>query len=79
MLKTTKVHHISILFGDFNANLVEGGSIEGYLGNYGLGDHTERGDRLIQFCESSVNNTQFVHTNTKKKLHYTKSSKDEKY
>jgi hypothetical protein len=49
LLKITKKEDVSIVMGDFNAK-VGAGSVDGVVGNYGLGSRNERGDKLIEFC-----------------------------
>lgn len=52
-----------IIMGDWNA-VVGQESLEHIIGNYGLGNRNERGDRLIDFCskhELLITNTYFNH------------------
>lgn len=48
-LKYTKGNEMCIIMGDFNAKIGRG-SVEGIVGEHGLGERNERGDRLVQFC-----------------------------
>jgi hypothetical protein len=55
--------YINILMGDLNAKVGQG-KVGEQVGKYGLGNRNDRGDRLIQFCQSE----DFVITNTFFKL-----------
>ena len=51
--------------GDKNAKIGKG-KVEDVVGEYGLGERNERGDRLIQFCQENnliVANTFYQHPN----------------
>lgn len=61
VLRSLKKHEINIVMGDFNAKVGQG-KVEGYVGDYGLGERNDRGDRLVQFCQEKdfiVSNTMF--------------------
>ncbi|KAL1446687.1 hypothetical protein WDU94_006588 [Cyamophila willieti] len=54
-----------ILMGDFNARVGRGEDLP-YVGQYGLGERNERGDRLVEFCAKNkfvITNTWFKHHN----------------
>ena len=60
-LRSTKKNELTIITGDFNAKVGKG-RIEDIVGEHGLGDKNERGDRLIQFCREedfTIANTWF--------------------
>lgn len=63
LLKTTKKNDINIIMGDFNAKIGKG-SVLDIVGNFGLGERNERGDRLVEFCQ----NYEMIVTNTYFKL-----------
>lgn len=63
LLRTTKKADTTIILGDFNAKVGKG-KVGEYVGEYGLGDRNERGDRLVEFCQQN----DFVITNTWYKL-----------
>lgn len=61
VLKNTKRRDINIIMGDFNAKVGKG-SEDDIVGNFGLGQRSERGNRLVQFCREErlvVTNTLF--------------------
>ncbi|XP_037942288.1 craniofacial development protein 2-like [Teleopsis dalmanni] len=61
LMRLTKSHEINIIQGDFNAK-VGRGEVHGVVGQYGLGERKDRGDRLIQFCQEyklKISNTMF--------------------
>ncbi|XP_072402422.1 uncharacterized protein [Diabrotica undecimpunctata] len=63
LIKATKKNEITLIMGDFNAKV--GQSKTGkVVGNFGLGERNERGDRLVQFCQEH----NLVLTNTLFKL-----------
>ena len=47
--KQTKEHEITIIMGDLNAKVGEGGDGD-VVGGFGLGEQNERGDRLVEWC-----------------------------
>ena len=56
---------ILIVMGDKNAKIGKG-KVDDVVGEYGLGERNERGDRLIQFCQENnliVANTFYQHPN----------------
>ena len=60
-MKLAKKGEITIIMGDFNAK-VGAGAVGNVVGNFGLGDRNNRGDRLVQFCteqQLSIVNTFF--------------------
>ncbi|XP_050513133.1 uncharacterized protein LOC126888800 [Diabrotica virgifera virgifera] len=60
-LKYTKKNELTIIMGDFNAKVGKN-RIEDIVGQHGLGEKNERGDRLIQFCREedfTIANTWF--------------------
>lgn len=63
VLRAIAKQHINIIMGDLNAKVGQG-KVGEHVGNYGLGNRNDRGDRLIQFCQSE----DFVITNTLFKL-----------
>ncbi|XP_030763694.1 craniofacial development protein 2-like [Sitophilus oryzae] len=52
VLRLTKSNEINLVLGDFNAKVGKGrlGSV---VGNYGLGERNDRGEKLIQYCEEN--------------------------
>uniref|UniRef100_A0A8D8R613 Craniofacial development protein 2 n=1 Tax=Cacopsylla melanoneura TaxID=428564 RepID=A0A8D8R613_9HEMI len=63
LLDQTKVDENVILMGDFNARVGRGEELP-YVGQYGLGDRNERGDRLVELCAKNnlvITNTWFKH------------------
>lgn len=61
ILKLTKKRDVTIVMGDYNAKIGEGG-YQDYVGKFGLGQRNERGDRLLQFCVEEdlvISNTLF--------------------
>ena len=61
LLKITKSGEVTIILGDFNAKIGKG-RVENIVGEYGLGERSDRGDRLVQFCQEEnlvVTNTWF--------------------
>lgn len=64
IMRTTKKGEIITVLGDLNAKIGEGAD-GNHVGAYGLGVRSERGDRLIQFC----NEQNLTITNTFFKLH----------
>lgn len=59
--KATKNNEVNIILGDFNAKIGSGRVLD-IVGEYGLGNRNERGDRLVQFCQEEnmmVTNTWF--------------------
>lgn len=50
IMRGTKNGDINIVMGDFNSKIGRGG-FENIIGEYGLGERNERGDRLLQFCQ----------------------------
>ncbi|XP_037932530.1 craniofacial development protein 2-like [Teleopsis dalmanni] len=60
-MRLTKSHETNIIQGDFNAK-VGRGEVQGVVGQYGLGERNDKGDRLIQFCQEyklKISNTLF--------------------
>lgn len=60
-LQTTKNHELTIILGDFNAKVGQG-EVENCVGKFGLGQRNERGDRLVEFCQTEnliITNTFF--------------------
>ena len=60
-LKQVKSTDIVITMGDFNAKVGKGRSGD-VVGDHGLGERNERGDRLVQFCQEQemwIANTHF--------------------
>ena len=53
MLKLTKEREITIIMGDFNANIGHG-KVDDLVGEFGLGVRNERGDRLLQLCTEVI-------------------------
>ncbi|CAG9837494.1 unnamed protein product [Diabrotica balteata] len=49
-MKMTKKHEVTMVMGDFNAK-VGRGKVNEIVGNFGLGERNDRGDRLICFCQ----------------------------
>ncbi|XP_069363460.1 uncharacterized protein [Maniola hyperantus] len=49
VMKRTKNHDINIIMGDFNAKVGEA-PVHNIIGQYGLGERNDRGERLIEFC-----------------------------
>ena len=47
--KQVKSTDILVVMGDFNAKIGKG-SVDSYVGAFGLGSRNERGDRLLDFC-----------------------------
>ena len=47
--KQAKEHEINIVMGDFNAKVGRGGDGD-TVGEFGLGERNERGDRLVEWC-----------------------------
>ncbi|XP_037931408.1 craniofacial development protein 2-like [Teleopsis dalmanni] len=61
LMRLTKSHEINIIQGDFNAKVGKG-EVNGVVGQYGLGERNDTGDRLIQFCQEyklKTSNTMF--------------------
>ena len=58
-----KASEITVVMGDFNAKVGNGRSGE-VVGDFGLGVRNERGDKLVEWCESRnqvIMNTIFRH------------------
>lgn len=51
VLKSTKSNHSTIVMGDFNAKIGQG-SVDKCVGEYGLGERNQRGDRMVEFCQT---------------------------
>lgn len=49
-----------MVLGDFNAK-VGSSVVNGYTGAFGLGDHNERGDQLIEFCQNEEMLITYIH------------------
>ena len=76
VMKYTKSGEITIVMGDWNAKVGQGGEYP-VKGNFGLGDLNERGGRLLDFCRSHklvVANTLFEHP--KRRIYTWKSPGD---
>lgn len=61
IMRGTKNIDINIIMGELNAKIGKG-RFENIIGEYGLGDRNERGDRLLQFYQEKslvVTNTWF--------------------
>ena len=61
VLKNVKTGEVNMIMGDFNAKVGQGKE-DDIVGNFGLGQRNERGDRLIQFCREErmiITNTLF--------------------
>lgn len=61
LLKLTRKHDVNVIMGDFNAKIGKG-KFENLVGPYGLGIRSERGDRLLEFCQEenvAITNTWF--------------------
>lgn len=61
VLKSLKNDQITIILGDFNAKIGKGRRSD-LVGDYGLGESNQRGDRLYEFCQNNdmiVTNTWF--------------------
>ena len=61
LLSLTKKQDLNIVMGDFNAKIGQG-RVAGLIGDFGLGERNERGDRLVEFCQKNrmlVANTWF--------------------
>ena len=70
MVKEVKSTDVLLIIGDFNAK-IGNCKYQDLVGNYGLGERNQRGDRLLQFCIENnlvVTNTTFKHP---KRLLYT--------
>ncbi|KAK4873205.1 hypothetical protein RN001_015234 [Aquatica leii] len=63
LLKQVKKHELCIVMGDMNAKIGKG-RFEDVVGEYGLGERNDRGDRLLQFPQEN----ELVITNTLFKL-----------
>ncbi|XP_030760715.1 craniofacial development protein 2-like [Sitophilus oryzae] len=79
VLRLTKSNEINLVLGDFNAKVGKGrlGSV---VGNYGLGERNDRGEKLIQYCEE--NNLTITNTWYKlpsRRLYTWKSPQDNDY
>lgn len=59
VLKSLKKSDMCYIMGDFNSKVGKGKQGK-YVGEFGLGERNERGDRLIQFCEEQ----EFIVANT---------------
>ena len=60
-LKQVKPTDIVLTIGDFNAKVGKGRTSD-VVGDHGLGERNERGDRLVQFCQEQemwIANTHF--------------------
>lgn len=60
-LDSTNNRDTTIIMGDFNSKIGKG-EVEDIVGQYGLGQRNERGDRLVEFCQENglvVTNTFF--------------------
>ena len=56
---------ILVVMGDLNAKIGKG-KVDDIVGEYGLGERNERGDRLLQFCQENnmiITNTFYQHPN----------------
>lgn len=78
VLSSTKTRDATIIIGDFNAKIGKG-RCDKYVGEYGLGTRNERGDRLLEFCQTN----NYIITNTfyklpKRRLYTWKSPQDTK-
>lgn len=51
MIKATETNDVTKVLGDFNAKVGED-TVQYYIGPYDLGQRNERGERLIEFCQS---------------------------
>lgn len=61
VLKSVKAGEVCVIMGDFNAKVGQGKE-DDIVGNFGLGQRNERGDRLVQFCREErmvISNTLF--------------------
>lgn len=61
LIKMTKKQDLTFILGDFNAKLGKG-EASGLVGNFGLGERNDRGERMIEFCQQYnmvVTNTWF--------------------
>lgn len=61
IFRSIKNNEITIVMGDFNAK-VGSGKVGTQVGNFGLGERNDRGDRLIEFCQDKdliITNTFF--------------------
>lgn len=62
-LRMTRTNEVNLIMGDFNAK-IGSGRVDSTVGGFGLGDRNERGDRLVEFCQTKrfvVTNTWFKH------------------
>lgn len=50
LTKKLRKHELNVIMGDFNAKVGKG-KIGSVVGGFGLGDRSERGERLIEFCQ----------------------------
>ncbi|XP_060533802.1 craniofacial development protein 2-like [Cylas formicarius] len=63
LIKVTKKQDLTVIMGDFNAKIGQG-RVSDLVGEFGLGDRNDRGERLIEFCQQhnmAVTNTWFKH------------------
>ncbi|XP_060531503.1 uncharacterized protein LOC132705089 [Cylas formicarius] len=63
LIKVTKKQDLTVIMGDFNAKIGQG-RLSDLVGEFGLGDRNNRGERLIEFCQQhnmAVTNTWFKH------------------
>lgn len=61
LLNSLKSNEMNLLIGDFNAKVGQGRRSD-LVGDFGLGESNERGDRLFEFCQTNsliVGNTWF--------------------
>ncbi|XP_045471740.1 craniofacial development protein 2-like [Harmonia axyridis] len=49
LMKYTKSNEVTMINGDFNAKVGRGRE-DDIIGDYGLGERNQRGDRLVEFC-----------------------------